>query len=261
MFCQKCGQQIPDDNKFCIFCGAQTSVSQNATAVDQAQQAVPEQQPVQQPEQQPVQYEQPPVYNQAPAYGQPQYAQPQYSQPQYGQPQYAQQQYGQPQYGQPQYAQPQYSQPQYGQPQYGQQQYGQPQYGQPQYAQPQYAQPAYGQDPYGQPPMPPNTKEGWMLLAIKDAIASGMKDPFSVRFGNFENIEIDAYGRTYAEIVVHGKNSYGAYVPSRYAAGFYDVTDFAPCTLIPKSLFALPGIMVNAQRKVAKRVMDFGCPR
>ena len=107
----------------------------------------------------------------------------------------------------------------------------------------------------------PTTKEGWMLNAIKDAIASGMKDPDSVKYGNFENIEIDAYGRTYAEIVVHGKNSYGAYVPTRYAVGFFDVTDSAPCAVIPKSLFILPGVMVNAQRKVAKKMIKFDCPR
>ena len=61
----------------------------------------------------------------------------------------------------------------------------------------------------------PTTKEGWMLLAVKDAVAAGLKDPDSVKFGDFENIEIDAYGRTYAEVVVRAKNSYGAYVPTR----------------------------------------------
>lgn len=110
-------------------------------------------------------------------------------------------------------------------------------------------------------PAQPTTKEEWMLLAVKDAIAAGLKDPMSVRYGAFENIEIDAYGRTYAEMVVHAKNSYGAYVPTRYAVGFFDVTDFAPCTVIPKSLFVLPGIMVGAQRKVAKKMIKFGSPR
>ena len=107
----------------------------------------------------------------------------------------------------------------------------------------------------------PTTKEGWMLLAVKDAIVAGLKDPDSVKFGDFENIEIDAYGRTYAEVVVRAKNSYGAYVPTRYAVGFFDVTDSAPCTVIPKSLFVLPGIMVGAQRKVAKKMIKFGSPR
>lgn len=110
-------------------------------------------------------------------------------------------------------------------------------------------------------PSQPTTKEGWMLLAIKDAVMAGMKDPDSVKFDNFENIEIDGYGRTYAEVVVRAKNSYGAYVPTRYAAGFYDVTDSAPCEFIPKSLFVLPGIMVGAQRKVAKKMIKFGTPR
>lgn len=110
-------------------------------------------------------------------------------------------------------------------------------------------------------PAQPSTKEGWMLLAIKDAIATGLKDPESVKFGDFENIEIDAYGRTYAEMVVRAKNSYGAYVPTRYAVGFFDVTDSAPCTVIPKSLFVLPGVMVGAQRKVAKKMIKFGSPR
>ncbi len=128
-----------------------------------------------------------------------------------------------------------------------------------QYAAPgaQYAAPGAQ---YGAPAQP-TTKEGWMLLAIGDAIAAGLKDPDSVKYGAFENIEIDAYGRTYAEIVVRAKNSYGAYVPSRYAVGFFDVTDYAPCTVIPKSLFLLPGVMVAAQRKVAKKMMKFGDPR
>ena len=84
---------------------------------------------------------------------------------------------------------------------------------------------------------------------------------YCAKFDGFENIEIDGYGRTYAEIVVRAKNSYGAYVPSRYAAGFYDVTDSAPCTIIPKSLAILPGIMVGAQRKVVKSMIKFGTPR
>ena len=107
----------------------------------------------------------------------------------------------------------------------------------------------------------PTTKEGWMLLAIKEPIMAGLKDPDSVKFENFENIEVDAYGRTYAEIVVRAKNSYGAYVPSRYAAGFFDVTDSAPCTIIPKSFAMLPGFMVGAQRKVVKTMIKFGQPR
>ncbi len=107
----------------------------------------------------------------------------------------------------------------------------------------------------------PTTKEEWMLAAVKDSIASGLKDPLSARFGAFECIEIDQYGRTYAEIVVHATNSYGAYVPTRYAVGFFDVTDYAPCYVIPNSLFTLPGIMVAAQRKVAKKMMKFGMPR
>ncbi len=72
---------------------------------------------------------------------------------------------------------------------------------------------------------------------------------------------LDSYGRTYAEIVVRAKNSYGAYVPTRYAVGFFDVSESAPCAMIPKSLFVLPGIMVGAQRKVAKKMIKFGTPR
>ena len=110
-------------------------------------------------------------------------------------------------------------------------------------------------------PAMPTTKEGWMLLAIQDAIAVTLKDPYSVKYGVFENVELDAYGRTYAEIVVRAKNSYGAYVPTRYAVGFFDVRMDAPCTMIPKSLYVLPGIMVGAQRKVAKKMMKFGTIR
>ena len=110
-------------------------------------------------------------------------------------------------------------------------------------------------------PAMPTTMEGWMLLAIQDAIAVTLKDPYSVKYGPFENIELDAYGRTYAELVVRAKNSYGAYVPTRYAVGFFDVRPDAPCTMIPKSLYVLPGIMVGAQRKVAKKMMKFGTLR
>ena len=31
--------------------------------------------------------------------------------------------------------------------------------------------------------------------------------------------------------------------------------------MIPKSLYVLPGIMVGARRKVAKKMMKFGTPR
>lgn len=122
-------------------------------------------------------------------------------------------------------------------------------------------QPAQTASPGQAAPTMPTTKEGWMLLAIQDAIAVTLKDPYSVKYGPFENIEMDAYGRTYAELVVRAKNSYGAYVPTRYAVGFYDVRMDAPCTMIPKSLYVLPGIMVGAQRKVAKKMMKFGTLR
>lgn len=107
----------------------------------------------------------------------------------------------------------------------------------------------------------PTTKEGWMLLALRQAIVNNLKDPDSVKFGNFENVQVDAYGRTYAEIIVRAKNSYGGYVASRYVAGFYDVTDSAPCTVIPKSLAILPNVMINSQRKVVKKAIKFGSPR
>ena len=110
-------------------------------------------------------------------------------------------------------------------------------------------------------PSLPTTKEGWMLLAVKDAISAGLKNPDSAKFGTFEQIETDAYGRTYAEIVVHAANSYNAIVPTRYAVGFYDVVDNGPCTVIPKSLYTLPNMMVGAQRKVAKSMMKMGKPR
>ena len=110
-------------------------------------------------------------------------------------------------------------------------------------------------------PAQPATKEGWMLAAVRETIEAGLKDPDSVKYGTFENIEIDAYGRTYAEMVVRAKNSYGAYVPTRYGFGFFDVTDSAPCALIPKAIFVLPGVMVGAQRKIAKKMIKFGSPR
>ena len=107
----------------------------------------------------------------------------------------------------------------------------------------------------------PTTKEGWMLLAVKDAIAAGLKNPASARFSNFEQVETDQYGRTYAEIIVYATNSYNAVVPTRYAIGFYDVTDNGPCQVIPKSLFMLPNMLVGAQRKIAKSMMKMGKPR
>jgi len=118
-------------------------------------------------------------------------------------------------------------------------------------------------------PVQPTTKEGWMLLAIKDKIAADLKDPESAKFGDFENVEVDAYGRTYAELVVRAKNSFGAYATSRYVVAFFDVTDSAPCTLIPPSPILFPdiigGTMVNeAHRKLSmamKQNLKFGSPR
>lgn len=99
MFCNQCGNQIPDGVSFCPNCGAPVAKADPA--------------PAQEP-----QYAQPvePMYEQPvePQYTQP--VEPQYEQPQYSQPQYSQPQYEQPQYSQPQYEQPQYSQPVYGQP-------------------------------------------------------------------------------------------------------------------------------------------------
>lgn len=82
-----------------------------------------------------------------------------------------------------------------------------------------------------------------------------------MKHGPFENLDSDAYGRPYAEPVVRAKNSYGAYVPTRYAVGFFDVRPDASCMMIPESLYVLPGIMVGARRKVAKKMMKFGNPR
>ena len=48
----------------------------------------------------------------------------------------------------------------------------------------------------------PTCKESWMLLAVKEEIKSSLKNPESARFSQFEQIETDQYGRTYAEIVV-----------------------------------------------------------
>lgn len=107
----------------------------------------------------------------------------------------------------------------------------------------------------------PTTKEGWMLLAIKESVRKSLKNPDSAQFGEFENIEKDSYGRTYAEIIIRATNSYGAIVPTRYAVGFYDVIDDGPCQVIPKSLYVLPNIMVGAQRVVAKKMMKFNSPR
>lgn len=118
-----------------------------------------------------------------------------------------------------------------------------------------------GGNPEPEAPAMPATNEGWMLLAVKDAIAKGLKNPESAKFSNFEQIEADAYGRTYAEIVVYATNSYNAVVPTRYAVGFYDVKPNAPCQVIPGSLYMLPNIMVGAQRKVAKKMMGLGKPR
>ena len=72
MFCEKCGNELPEGVAFCPACGAPTA----APAAPQPEQAAPVQAP-------PVQesYQQP-QYQQAP----PQYQQPQYQQPQYQQP-------------------------------------------------------------------------------------------------------------------------------------------------------------------------------
>ena len=92
MICKQCGNEVPNDAKFCGVCGTPNEAY-----------GMPAEQPVYA---QPAdnQYAQPADNQYAqPAYGQPQYAQP--AEPQYNQPQYGQQ-YGQPQYGQPAYSAP-----------------------------------------------------------------------------------------------------------------------------------------------------------
>ena len=90
MFCNQCGNQVPDGVSFCPNCGAPVAQADPAPASE-------------------PQYAQPvePQYAQP---AEPQYAQP--AQPQYAQP--VEPQYAQP--AQPQYPQPQYSQPVYGEP-------------------------------------------------------------------------------------------------------------------------------------------------
>lgn len=157
MFCPNCGSQIPDNARFCNYCGATipTRSGQGETSAGAPQtqvqgtpaQPVPTQaQPAQptaqtpQPAQQPFSQPTPQVTSQQP-YGQA--PQPTMQTPQSAQQQPAQQPTQQP-YGMPEQ--------QFGQTQ---QSYGQPQqpYGQPQ--QPYGQQPTYGQIPPQQ--MPPNS--------------------------------------------------------------------------------------------------------
>lgn len=107
----------------------------------------------------------------------------------------------------------------------------------------------------------PTTKEGWMLLALREAISPMLKNPDSAKFSDFQEVSTDSYGRTYAEVVVHATNSYNAVVPSRYSVCFYDVTDNAPCKVAPRGIQLMTGLMLSYQRSVAKTLYRFGKPR
>ena len=80
MYCESCGNFVPDGQSFCSSCGA--SVAQSAPAAQPAAAQPVATQPVAAPAAQPV-YQQP-VYQQ-PAYQQPVYQQPVYQQPVYQQ--------------------------------------------------------------------------------------------------------------------------------------------------------------------------------
>lgn len=126
MICPKCGQPLPDEQNFCMFCGAPVAQAQTmpqATPNFTSPQVAPVQQPVQSyPQAQPVQ----------PTYPQP--MQQNYQQPMQG---YPQQGYPQPMQGYPQQGYPQQGYPQQGYPQpmqgYPQQRYPQQMYGTPAY--------------------------------------------------------------------------------------------------------------------------------
>ena len=107
----------------------------------------------------------------------------------------------------------------------------------------------------------PATKEGWMFLAVKDSILNQLRLPMQAQFGSFHNVTQDDFGRTYAEIKVYAPNALHITVPILYAVGFYDVTDGAPCTVIPGSLRVLPRIVLPAERSAAKKKMHFGMHR
>ena len=86
MFCNNCGNQVPDGQNFCSFCGTQVVVSMQSNNQTYSQSQYPQQNVYQQPQ-----------YAQQNVYQQPQYAhQNVYQQPQYGQ----QNTYQQPQYPQ-----------------------------------------------------------------------------------------------------------------------------------------------------------------
>ena len=107
----------------------------------------------------------------------------------------------------------------------------------------------------------PTTKEEWMELVAKPLVAMQLKNPESIRFDGFDIIDTDAYGRTYAEFIVHATNSYGAYMPSRHCMGFYDVTDTAPCVGINGTLREIPSVLPNVQRASVRKYMKFGMSR
>lgn len=111
MYCESCGNLVPDGQAFCSNCGA--AVAQGAPAAQPApapMAAAPVAAPAPAPAPAPQPMVQPkPVQ---PAYQQPVYQQPQYQQPQYQQPMYQAPTYQQPvAVAQPVYAQPVYTQP------------------------------------------------------------------------------------------------------------------------------------------------------
>lgn len=102
--CPKCGQQLADGNRICIYCGAALTDDESAAAQQQPTAAPTPAAPPQPPayQQQPPAYQPPPA---PPAYGQqpPMYQQPMTPPPTYQQPMYPQQP---PVYPQPPYYMP-----------------------------------------------------------------------------------------------------------------------------------------------------------
>lgn len=170
MFCEFCGETLPEGAVFCPSCGARANkidaAQEASAAVNDAADPVVDDAPDQLSVTEPLEN----AY-QAPQYAAP--AQPSYQQPQYNAP--AQPSYQQPQYAAP--AQPSYQAPRYNAP--AQTGYQQPQYGAPvqqNYQAPQYGapvRPQYGMNrPFAGSADPARISQGGFTAAVLFAVLS-----------------------------------------------------------------------------------------
>ena len=101
-------------------------------------------------------------------------------------------------------------------------------------------------------------KKYWMEKAAKSAISRMIYFPDKADWGSLRNIEVDQFGRYYAEITCRSVCGWGFKVARNYALVFFDVTDDSPCQVGepgPRIIRYLPGF-----RSLVRGTLRFGQP-